>query len=80
MVEINLMQQPPFFHQVLELGGEFIVRGLTKKQFGQLTLQNPDWRMERETNGEILIMSPVKGGRLFLIITKWHILKQPFWA
>ena len=74
------MQQPPFFHQVLELGGEFIVRGLTKKQFGQLTLQNPDWRMERETNGEILIMSPVKGGRLFLIITKWHILKQPFWA
>ena len=33
MIESNLMQQPPFFHQVLELGGEFIVRGLNKSQF-----------------------------------------------
>lgn len=77
MIEINLMEQPPFFHQVLELGGEFIVRGLTKSQFAQLSMQNPDWRMEREINGEILIMSPVKGGsgfrenRLSTDVTNW---------
>ena len=71
------MEQPPFFHQVLELGGEFIVRGLTKPQFAQLSMQNPDWRMEREINGEILIMSPVKGGsgfrenRLSTDVTNW---------
>lgn len=71
------MQQPPFFHQVLELGGEFIVRGLNKSQFDKLSKQNPNLRMEREGNGEIIIMSPVKGGsgfrenRLSTDVTNW---------
>jgi len=77
MVETNLMQQPPFFHQVLELGGEFIVRGLDKSQFDKLALDNPELRMERAQNGEIKIMSPVKGGsgfrenRLSTDVTNW---------
>lgn len=72
-----LMQQPPFFHQVLELGGEFIIRGLNKAQFIELSQANPNLRMEREVNGEILIMSPVKGGsgfrenRLATDVTNW---------
>ena len=65
MVETNLMQQPPFFHQVLELGGEFIVRGLDKSQFDKLALDNPELRMERAQNGEIEIRPPVKGGSGF---------------
>lgn len=50
------------FQEIAELGGEMIVRGLTKKHFFQLTARYPELLMEREKNGNIVIMAPVLGG------------------
>jgi Uma2 family endonuclease len=49
-------------HEIIEWGGEILVRGLSKEQFYQLAAQYPELRMEREKNGNILFMTPVKGG------------------
>jgi Uma2 family endonuclease len=48
--------------EINEMGGEVVVRGLTKEQFIHITERFPDFRMEREKNGDITIMAPVKGG------------------
>ncbi len=50
------------FPEILQFGGEVIVRGLTKKQFIKIAGSYPEFQMERETNGDITIMAPVKGG------------------
>lgn len=52
---------PSLFEQVVELGGEMIVDGLTEKQFYFLTGQFPDLRMERDKYGKIIIMAPIAG-------------------
>jgi len=48
--------------ELLELGGQVIVEGLSFDQFQKLAEQHPELRMEQETNGNIYIMTPVKGG------------------
>lgn len=48
--------------EIVELGGEVIVKGLSLQQFYQLAEQHPELLMEREKNGNICIMTPVKGG------------------
>jgi len=48
--------------ELLELGGEVIVRGLGFKAFQELAERYPELRIEQETNGNINIMTPVKGG------------------
>lgn len=48
--------------EITEWGGEVLVKGLRKDQFYQLTARHPELLMEREKNGDIRIMTPVKGG------------------
>ena len=48
--------------EILEAGGEVILRKLSKEKFIDLTDRFPELRMERETNGDIIIMTPIKGG------------------
>ena len=48
--------------EIADLGGEVIAKGLTKEQFYRLTQRYPELLMERETNGNIIIMTPIKGG------------------
>lgn len=48
--------------EIVDSGGELIARGLSKAQFYQLTARYPEMLMEREKNGNITIMTPVKGG------------------
>jgi Uma2 family endonuclease len=48
--------------EIVEWGGELIAKGLSKEQFHQLTNRHPELLMEREKNGDIIIMTPVKGG------------------
>jgi len=52
-------------HEIIGWGGEILVRGLSREQFFQLASHHPELRMERESNGNILIMTPVKGGSGF---------------
>lgn len=42
-----------------------VVKGLSKQQFYQLAEHHPELLMEREKNGDICIMTPVKGGSGF---------------
>lgn len=53
---------PPLLEQLFQLAGGITVEGLSKKQFKELTTLYPELQMEREKNGKINIMSPVKGG------------------
>lgn len=61
------------------MGGELTVKGLSRQQFITLSEQYPGLRMEREKNGNISIMTPVKGGsgfrenRLSTRITIWRL-------
>lgn len=55
-------QVAPLYAQILELGGSFTVEGLSKSQFKLLASLYPELQMEREKNGKINIMAPVKGG------------------
>ncbi len=55
-------QVAPLYAQIFELGGSFTVEGLSKSQFKLLASSFPDLQMEREKNGKINIMAPVKGG------------------
>lgn len=50
------------FPEVIEFGGELVVRGMTKEQFIQFADLYSDLRMEREKNGDIIVMPPVFGG------------------
>ena len=64
---------------ILRMGGELTVKGLSRQQFITLSEQYPGLRMEREKNGNISIMTPVKGGsgfrenRLSTRITIWRL-------
>ncbi|TAK35424.1 MAG: Uma2 family endonuclease [Saprospiraceae bacterium] len=66
------------FPEVVEFGGEFVLRGMSKAAFIQISRRHPDLRMEREKNGDITIMAPVKGGssirenRLCTRVTNWR--------
>lgn len=51
--------------EIVEFGGEVVVKGLSKQQFLQLSEHHPGLLMEREKNGDICIMTPVKGGSGF---------------
>lgn len=42
-------------------GAELIVKGLTKDEFEVFSGRLPEYRMEREKNGNITIMAPIKG-------------------
>ncbi|MCO6493354.1 MAG: Uma2 family endonuclease [Phaeodactylibacter sp.] len=44
------------------LGGEVIVKGLSRQQFYELVERHPELLMERDKNGNINIIAPVKGG------------------
>ena len=55
-------QTTPLISRILELGGTCTINGLSKEQFKLLSSLNPDLQMEREKNGKINIMAPVKGG------------------
>lgn len=57
----HLQQSFPFY-DILKLGGEMVVRGLTRAKFITLAQDHPELRMEREANGDITIMAPVHGG------------------
>ncbi|MCB9347288.1 MAG: Uma2 family endonuclease [Lewinellaceae bacterium] len=48
--------------EIVELGGEIIVKGLSRQQFYELVERHPELLMEREKNGNISLMTPVKGG------------------
>ncbi|MCO6480398.1 MAG: Uma2 family endonuclease [Phaeodactylibacter sp.] len=48
--------------EIVELGGEVIIRGLSRQQFYELVERHPELLMERDKNGNINIMAPVKGG------------------
>lgn len=50
------------FYEILNLGGEVSIQGLSKQQFIELASKYPELLMEREKNGKINIMAPVKGG------------------
>jgi len=52
----------PLISQILELGGTCSINGLSKEKFKLLASLNPELQMEREKNGKINIMAPVKGG------------------
>ncbi len=64
---------------ILRMGGELTVKGLSRDQFITLSEQYPDLRMEREKNGNIIILTPVKGGsgfrenRLSTRVTIWRL-------
>ncbi|MCB0582062.1 MAG: Uma2 family endonuclease [Phaeodactylibacter sp.] len=65
--------------EIVELGGEVIVKGLSKQQFCKLAEHYPELLMEREKNGTIYIMTPVKGGsgfresKLSYYLTDWAV-------
>lgn len=52
---------------------------LTKAEFAELAERYPDLSMERDVNGNVIVMSPVKkgsgrrGGRLFLLLGAWLV-------
>lgn len=68
--------------EIVELGGEVIVKGLSKQQFCKLAEHYPELLMEREKNGTIYIMTPVKGGsgfrenKLSYYLTDWSLKKE----
>jgi Uma2 family endonuclease len=51
-----------FFEEILQKGGELLVKGLTRQQFLDFAQRYPELAMERDKNGNINIMAPVKGG------------------
>ena len=51
--------------EIIELGGTVSVSGLSREQFFNLAARYPELLMEREKNGNITIMTPVKGGSGF---------------
>lgn len=53
---ISVMQE------IHDLGGEIAISGLSKAQFYQLAAHHPELLMEREKNGTINILTPLKGG------------------
>lgn len=63
---------------VIRLGAISFDEPMSKEQFTILAERFPDLRMEREANGKVLIMSPVKKGsgrresRLFGLLALWH--------
>lgn len=52
---------------------------LTKAEFAELAERYPDLSMERDVNGNVIVMSPVKkgsgrrGSRLFLLLDAWLV-------
>ncbi|MCB0567841.1 MAG: Uma2 family endonuclease [Phaeodactylibacter sp.] len=68
--------------EIVELGGEVVVKGLSKQQFLKLAEHYPELLMEREKNGNICIMTPVKGGSGFrentlsYYLTDWAIKQE----
>ncbi len=63
---------------VARLGAISFDEPMNKAQFTLLAEQFPDLRMEREADGKVIIMSPVKKGsgrresRLFGLLALWH--------
>lgn len=55
-------QTSPLITQIFDLGGTCTIEGLNKSQFKLLAARYPELQMEREKNGKINIMAPVKGG------------------
>ncbi len=79
MTVATKLMPPPLLEQLFQLAGGITVEGLSKKQFNELTALYPELQMEREKNGKINIMSPVKGGsgirenKLNYRLRHWHM-------
>ena len=53
---------PALLHFMADFGPLILERSLSKEDFGRLSNRFPDLRMERERDGKVIIMSPVKPG------------------
>ena len=65
MVTTSVRPQIHPFQELLSKGSEIVVRGVSKDEYIRIADRFPEYRMEREPNGEITIMAPVKGGTSF---------------
>ena len=77
-VEILNKEQISLEDAVIRWGGVTFDEPMGKQQFTLLADRFPDLRMEREADGKVIIMSPVKKGsgrresRLFGLLALWH--------
>jgi Uma2 family endonuclease len=58
----TVISKKSILEEIIEQGGVLIAEGLSKEVFNLLTQLHPELQMEREKNGNITIMTPVKGG------------------
>ncbi len=62
MVAVAAKNKLSLLQEIFDFGGVCTIEGLSKEHFNQLTARYPELQMERESNGNINIMAPIKGG------------------
>lgn len=62
MIATATINRLALFQEIFDLGGTCTIEGLSKEQFKHIAMRYPELQMEREPNGNINIMAPIKGG------------------
>ena len=62
MTAVSIINRLALFQEIFDLGGACTIEGLSKEQFKHLAMLYPELQMERNKNGNINLMAPIKGG------------------
>ncbi|MFK7979919.1 MAG: Uma2 family endonuclease [Saprospiraceae bacterium] len=82
MTAISTINRLALFQEIFDLGGACTIEGLSKEQFKHLSMLYPELQMERNQNGNINIMAPIKGGSgirediLSFRVRQWRMLAK----
>ena len=82
MTAVSTINRLALFQEIFDFGGSCTIEGLSKEQFMHIAMLYPELQMERDSNGNINIMAPIKGGsgiredRLSFRVRQWRMLTQ----
>ena len=82
MTAVSTINRLALFQEIFDLGGACTIEGLSKEQFKHIAMLYPELQMERNQNGNINIMAPIKGGSgirediLNFRVRQWRMLAK----
>lgn len=62
MTAVSTINRLALFQEIFDFGGSCTIEGLSKEQFKRIAMLYPELQMERDQNGNINLMAPIKGG------------------
>ena len=80
MTAVSTINRLTLFQEIFDLGGVCTIEGLSKEHFKHIAILYPELQMERDSNGNIHIMAPIKGGSgireniLSFRVRQWRML------